>query len=76
VTTKILAAALGLAIFATLAGCVVAVPATPAAPSATPVAPAFAAPAWASRSRARLRATTAANSCWSLRRRKAVRACG
>jgi len=40
-TAKILAAALGLAIFVTLAGCVVAVPATPAAPSATPVAPAF-----------------------------------
>lgn len=40
-TTKFLAAALGLAIFVTLAGCVVAVPATPAAPSATPVAPAF-----------------------------------
>lgn len=40
-TTKILAAALGIAIFVTLAGCVIAVPAQPAAPSATAPSPAF-----------------------------------
>jgi hypothetical protein len=40
-TSKFLAAALGLAIFVTLAGCVVAVPALPAAPNVPPIAPAF-----------------------------------
>lgn len=40
-TTKILAAALGLASLVTLAGCIVAEPTRPAAARATPLAPAL-----------------------------------